>query len=235
MNALAPSSPSRVALIPVRAGSKGLPGKNIRPLAGRPLYLHSVEQAFGAGLDTVVISTDIPEILETPQSPGVIVHPRVAELSADETPMSMVLADVLCLSHFDGATVVLLQATSPLRRSEDIRRAVDRFEKGDAEVVMSVVPADPRVLKCGTIDDDRFVPLRDPRDTFRNRQDLPSVVRPDGAIYVFGASWFRDRGELVSERISALRVDPADSVDIDDIADFEFCARILEQRESGSS
>ena len=226
--------PNRVAVIPLRAGSKGLPGKNTLPLVGRPLYRHSIEHAFDAGLDAVLITTDIPEVLEADHPPGVFVHRRPSTISTDDTPMAPVLADALRLAVFDDATVVLLQATSPLRRSKDIQRAIDRFETSDVELVMSVVPADSKVLKFGTVDNDRFVPLRDSRDAFRNRQELPTVVRPDGAIYVFGASWFRDRGELVSDRIGALQVDPNDSADIDSIEDFEFCASVLRQREIGN-
>lgn len=229
MSATPPAA--NVAIVPLRSGSKGLPGKNLRPLLGRPLYRHTLDQALAAGLDAVVITTDIEEVLGADHPPEVTVHQRPAELCADETPMAHVLTDALQLGVFDDATVVLLQATSPLRRAGDIRRALERHGKGDFDLVMSVTSADPGALKCGTLAGDRFVPLRSSRDTFANRQSLPSVVRPNGAIYVFGAAWYRTQADLATDNIGVLKVDPETSADIDSLEDFNYCARVLAQRD----
>ena len=226
-----PSKAPLVAIIPARAGSKGLPGKNVRTILGRPLYSYSVDHAFDAGIEVVLITTDIDEILEASHRPGVVVHRRPQALCGDETPMESVLADVIKKDLFDEATVVLLQATSPLRNPGDIRRAITHYEKGTADLVMSVVPVDSGVLKCGTLEGDRFSPLRHPSDPFANRQALPSVVKPDGSVYVFGASWYRRNGELSTDRMSAIVVDPSTSLDIDTIDDFEHCVQQFARRE----
>lgn len=220
-----------VAVIPIRGGSKGLPGKNLRPLLGIPLYQHAIGHARGAGAQQVVVTTDIDEVIGVDHGPDVVVHPRPNHLATDGTTMDPVLSDVLALPTFDGAVVVLLQATSPLRRPWQIVEAVTAFNRSDADLVMSVCEADRTVLKYGTVEGDRFVPLRSPDDTFQNRQALPRVLRPNGAIYVFDAEWFRGHGTLSTDSIGAYEMPPADSWDIDTAADFEHCKRILAERQ----
>ena len=84
-------TPAWTAVIPLRAGSRGLPGKNIRPLAGRPLYMHAVAQALGAGASQVLISTDIPEVLQADLPAGVKAWPRPPELAGDIMDRGIVL------------------------------------------------------------------------------------------------------------------------------------------------
>lgn len=221
-----------VAVVPIRGGSKGLPGKNVRRLAGRPLYRHAIEHARGAGMRTTVITTDIVDVLSADLGDGVIVHRRPTKLCGDDVPMAPVLTDVLSRPEFDGdPVVVLLQATTPLRRAAHISAAVADYLASDADLLLSVCQADRGVLKYGTVDGDRFVPLRSASDTFSNRQQLPDVYRPNGAIYVFGADWYRSRGDLASESIAAFVMSVEDSVDIDTLGDFEQVEQILRVRQ----
>jgi CMP-N,N'-diacetyllegionaminic acid synthase len=222
---------SAVAVIPARDGSKGLPGKNVRLIAGVPLYRWTVDQARAAGLSQMVITTDIPAIIDADPEPDLVVHRRPPELCGDEVPMSPVLVDVLARAEFDDdPIVVLLQVTTPLRLPEQIVAAVDVFRSSGVELVMSVCEADRGVLKYGTLDGDTFVPMRSARDTFSNRQQLPDVYRPNGAIYVFGAQWYRTNQELATASVAAYVMPEEDSIDIDGIDDFEQCARIIERR-----
>lgn len=214
------------AVIPLRAGSKGLPNKNIRPLAGKPLYRHAVDQALAAGAQRVVISTDIPEVLAASLPTQVVRVHRPAELCGDQVPMAPVLVHALTEAGCHG-TVVLLQATSPLRQASDIEAALAVYAPGAFELVMSVTPADRGVLKWGTLHGNRFQPLSDPAYCFSNRQSLPPVVRPNGAIYVLDADGFVARGSFVSERIGVLEMSAERSQDIDNLEDFERCAAIL--------
>lgn len=220
-----------VAVIPLRAGSKGFPRKNTTLLAGRPLYEHAVEQALAAGADTVLVTTDIPSILDGRHPSGVVVHPRPAALAGDTVAMAPVLADVLARPEADGADVVLLQATSPLRTPEQICEAVTQLRGSDVDLVMSVCPTDPGVLKYGTVEGGRFSALRDPRHPFANRQNLPGVYRPNGAIYAFAAQWYRCRGSFDGATIGAYVMAPEDSVDVDTPADLELCASRMAARE----
>jgi N-acylneuraminate cytidylyltransferase len=198
-------------------------------LAGRPLYRHAVDLALEAGAARVLISTDIPQVLDAAHPPAVQALHRPAELCADETPMAPVLVHAIGATAIDGA-VVLLQATSPLRALEDIASALERYRSGNFDLVMSVTTADRGVQKWGRIDNDRFVPLSLPQHVFSNRQALPPLVKPNGAIYVFDAQAFVARGGFPVDRIGAVEMPAERSQDIDTLADFEFCERQLMER-----
>jgi CMP-N-acetylneuraminic acid synthetase len=214
------------AVIPLRGGSKGLPGKNTRLLAGKPLYMHAVDVALEAGADRVILSTDIADVLLATLPHGVHAIERPAHLCGDDVPMAPVLVHALQVSACNG-TVALLQATSPLRQVCDVQAALDVFATGRFELVMSVTEADRGVLKWGRVEGDRFVPLSDPAHCFSNRQSLPPVVRPNGAVYVMQAEWFMTSGSFVSERIGLVHMSPERSQDIDTLADFERCEAAL--------
>lgn len=214
-----------IAVVPVRGGSKGLPGKNIRPLAGRPLYRHAVDQGLEAGAEEVLVSTDIAEILGADQGPGVTVIERPAALAGDTVPMDPVLLHAL--EGRGPALVVLLQATSPLRRAEDIRAAVAAWRRRGFDLVMSVTRTDPGILKYGMAEGDRFVPVARAEYCFMNRQQLPPVYRPNGAVYVFDADWFRGNGGLATDRIGMVEMPGDRSMDIDTLADFERAEAVL--------
>lgn len=220
------SPPVWTAVIPLRAGSKGLPHKNIRLLAGKPLYRHAIDQALAAGAQRVVVSTDIPDVLSAALPASVTLVQRPAELCGDSVPMAPVLAHALATAGCSG-TVVLLQATSPLRQPRDIEAALAVFRPGYFELVMSVTQADRGVLKWGTLRGNRFQPLSDPAYCFANRQSLPPVARPNGAVYVMDADWFVARGSFVSERIGVIEMSAERSQDIDTLEDFERCAAVL--------
>ena len=220
------TSPDWTAVIPLRAGSKGLPGKNTRRLAGKPLYRHAVDEALAAGASRVVITTDIEEVLQSPQPAGVTLVQRPAELADDSVPMAPVLVHAIQTAALQG-TVVLLQATSPLRRASDIRSALAVFATGAHELVMSVTPADRGVLKWGILDGDRFRPVSDPVYCFSNRQSLPPVVRPNGAVYVVDAACFVARRSFVTDRIGLIEMSAQRSQDIDNLQDFEQCEAVL--------
>jgi CMP-N-acetylneuraminic acid synthetase len=197
------------------------------------LYRHAVDVALAAGAARVILTTDIPDVLSGALPAGVLTLQRPADLCGDEVPMAPVLVHALQAAACEG-TVVLLQATSPMRRATDIQAALDVFATGQHDLVMSVTEADRSVLKWGRIDGDRFVPLSDPAHCFSNRQSLPPVVRPNGAVYVMQAQWFLDRGSFVSERIGVVQMSAESSQDIDTLADFERCEAALAPQNSGN-
>lgn len=222
------------ALVPLRAGSKGLPGKNTRLLAGQPLYLHAVKQALEAGATRVLVTTDVEEVLQRALPATVQALRRPAALCTDDTPMGPVVLHALREAAVQGR-VVLLQPTSPLRTAQDIARGVLLHAQGGHDLVLSVTPADCGVLKWGLLDAGCFVPLAGGRYTFANRQSLPPVARPNGAVYVFDAAGFLARGGFETDRIGAFEMDAASSHDIDTLADFEHCERVLAARSAGIS
>ena len=222
------------AVIPLRAGSKGLPGKNTRLLAGKPLYRHAVDAALEAGAYRVILTTDIPEVMSASYPLAVQTIQRPLALCGDAVPMAPVLSHALQAAACEG-TVVLLQATSPMRQASDIQAALHVFASGQHELVMSVTEADRGVLKWGRLDGDRFMPLSEPAFCFANRQSLPPVVRPNGAVYVMNVEWFLKRGSFVSERIGVVQMSAECSQDIDTLADFERCEATLAIQTQGKT
>jgi N-acylneuraminate cytidylyltransferase len=223
---------SVIAVVPVRGGSKGLPGKNVRPLAGAPLYLHAVRQGIRVA-GSCVVTTNIPEIISTAAPEGCWVLERPANLGTDETPMSPVLADMIRRLKLGPEVILLLQATSPLRSDADLRAVLDLHATGIYDLVMSVTPTDSSVLKYGMIDNGRFVPVSRPGYCFSNRQSLPNVFKPNGAAYAFTAEAFLGAGGFPFKSIGAAEMPEDRSYDIDTLDDFERVERLLEQRGDG--
>jgi N-acylneuraminate cytidylyltransferase len=215
------------AVVPLRAGSKGLPGKNTRLLAGKPLFRHAVDLALAAGASRVIISTNIEDVLAADLPAGVQALPRPLELCGDDVPMAPVLVHALRSAQVQGVAV-LLQATSPLRQASDVQAALNCLATGDFELVMSVTEADRGVLKWGQLGaNGRFAPLSSPEHCFSNRQSLPPVYKPNGAVYAMYADWFLAQQSFVSEHIGTVVMPPERSHDIDNLTDFERCEVLL--------
>lgn len=209
-----------VAIVPVRGGSKGLPGKNVRFFAGLPLYRHAVEQGLH-NAERCLISSDIEAILNADLPERCEVLRRPANLAGDSVPMDEVLADIVQRCDLGGATIILLQATSPLRLNADIQKAKEVYRTGNYDLVMSVTGTESGILKYGVMEGERFRPVARPDYCFMNRQQLPPVYRPNGAVYIFGADWFAQNGQLATDRIGAIEIPEARSLDIDTLIDFE--------------
>jgi CMP-N-acetylneuraminic acid synthetase len=223
----------------MRARSRGLPGKNIRSLAGLPLYAHSVRTALKAGATAVVLSTDIESVLAQAHPSGVLAVARPEALAGDSTTMAEVLIHVLGPEQglaIDGeTTIVLLQPTSPLRAVSDIHAALDSLAQAGVDLAMSVVEVDNGILKAGRLKGGRFVPLSDPAYCFSNRQSLPPVYRPNGAVYAFKAGWFRANKGFETEHIGAVLMPPGRSLDVDSIDDFERAVTLTAQLSEGAA
>lgn len=218
-----------LAILPLRAGSKGLPGKNLLPIAGKPLYRHTLDQALRT-VGRCAISTDIPEILNGDAPEGCIVLPRPAHLADDKTGMAPVLLHVFDQLERTGLlpeTTVLMQATSPLRRDEDVFAAINRHAEGGFDLVMSVTSADSGILKYGFLKGGRFEAVSRPEYCFQNRQELAQVVRPNGAVYVFSTPVFRRNVGFPTRSIGAIEMPQTLSIDIDGEADLRAAEAIL--------
>ena len=179
-------------LIPARGGSKGIPGKNVKKFAGKPLIARTVEQAVEVACDVadVVVSTDSEEIAAAAAEAGAPVpFMRPAELAGDRTPTRDVIIHALewLASHgrrYDG--VVLLQTTSPLRRVEDIRNAIRIFEdnpRADMAVSVCEASANPYYDAFET-DPSGSLRICKGSGEFTRRQDAPVVWQYNGAVYV---------------------------------------------------
>jgi len=230
----APTAPAVVAFVPLRAGSKGLPGKNVRDLGGKPLYMWTVEQALRT-VGECVISTDINEILSSSPLPGCSVTPRPPQLATDAATMTQVISHYLQALPKGLETIVLLQATSPLRTDEDILTALEVFGHGEFDVVMTVASTESSILKSGTVIGSTFQPVSQPSYCFSNRQELPTVYKPNGAVYVISVSAFIRNGGFASNRLGAVIVPASRSIDIDSLADFAHMEDVAKATGLGTS
>lgn len=218
-----------MAFIPAREGSKGLPGKNIRPLAGLPLYKHAVRAAQMAGIHRIFVSTDIPEILVGSETAFDVIE-RSSRAASDLATMADVLREFVEKVLPNGKTIVLLQPTSPLRTDKHIAQALDLYHTGEYEMVLTATETDKSVLKCGTLDGNRFVPVSKPEFCFSNRQELPEVYRPNGAVFVFDSKHFTVSGDgFPTQQLGIVKMSPEESHDIDTIEDFDRCETLFEQ------
>lgn len=224
------------AIIPLRSGSKGLPNKNILKLAGKPLYRHTLDQALRV-IGKSIISTDIPEILQGDFPPDCLVLERPASLATDTTPMNDVLTHVC--DELEGMKqlpdiAVLLQATSPLRQDKNIIDAINLFANNKYELVISGTQSDSSILKHGFSENGKFTPVCKPEYCFQNRQELPKIVRPNGAIFVFSPATFRKNGGLASQSIGIIEMHHSHSFDIDDEADLAAAEAVILGQSAGA-
>lgn len=177
-----------VATICARGGSKGLPGKNLRLFAGRPLIVHTIAHAMGcAEIDAVYVSTDDAQIADIARGAGAIVpYLRPAELATDEAGKLPVIEHLVSHLERQGESilrVVDLQPTSPLRESSDISAAL--AVRPDAPLVVSVSEAaDNPYFNLVEQGADGLVRLSKGQGTMR-RQDAPAVYALNGSIYVW--------------------------------------------------
>jgi CMP-N-acetylneuraminic acid synthetase len=180
--------PKILAIIPARGGSKGLPRKNIRLLAGKPLIAYTIEVALKSKyVDKVIVSTEDEEITEVSKKYGAEVIERPNELAKDDTLTTDVIfhvLEILKVKNYNPDIVVLLQPTSPLRKAEDIDNAIELFLSSDCESVVSVCEIEHPPYWSFKIEEVYLKPLFDKRYLRMRRQDLERTYIPNGAIYV---------------------------------------------------
>jgi CMP-N-acetylneuraminic acid synthetase len=225
-----------LALIPARGGSKGLPDKNLRPIAGRTLIELAARTAAASGVVTrTILSTDSERIAAEGRRAGVEVpFLRPASLAADDTPMLPVIQHAVGFLEEQGwraDIVVLLQPTSPLRRPEHVRAAVERLQASGADSVVTVVEL-PRHLSPDYVmrlDEGFLVPFLPEGARITRRQDArPAFVR-DGTAYVFWRRTLEETGSIYGRRSMPLLVSARESLTIDTPEDWAEAERRLSQ------
>jgi CMP-N-acetylneuraminic acid synthetase len=223
-----------LGIVPARAGSKGVPGKNVRVLAGRPLIDYTAQAARESGvLDRVVLSTDSAEIADVGQRCGLEVpFLRPAALAADDTPMLPVIQhtlDTLAASGWTADVIVLLQPTSPLRRPAHIRDVVTRLRSSEADSVVTVVEV-PRHLSPDyvmRIDGGLLKPFLPEGERLTRRQDARPAYSREGTAYGFWRATVERFGNIYGDRCEPLVIAAADSLSIDTPADWAEAERRL--------
>jgi CMP-N,N'-diacetyllegionaminic acid synthase len=196
-----------LGVIPARGGSKGVPRKNLRPVAGEPLVAYAIRAARDSRrLSAFLTTTDDDEIAEVAAGCGSPVLSRSADLAADDTPMVEVVLDALAHAEEEAGesydAVVLLQPTSPIRTGQDIDSAIEILE-GDpeAEAVISVVPTeDEHPGRMYRTDERGELGALWPAHETAQRQDLPVVYYRNGAIYAVRRSVLVEKRTVMGDR-----------------------------------
>lgn len=226
-----------LGLVPARGGSKGVPGKNVRPLAGHTLLEYTSRAARESGvLDRVILSTDSPEIAEAGRRSGLEVpFMRPAALAADDTPMLPVIQHALAeIAHggWSPDIIVLLQPTSPLRRPDHIRDAVNLLRVSNADSVVTVVEV-PRHLSPDyvmRIDEGRLKPFLPDGARVTRRQDARAAYSRDGTVYAFRHATLERFGGIYGDDCRPLLIDSSESLSIDSPSDWDDAERVLAGR-----
>lgn len=229
---------SRLCSICARGGSKGVPGKNIRLIAGRPLVAHTVSQAVASGLfDAIAISSDSDEIIAAAVEAGAnLPVKRPAELASDTAGKVGAIrhcvetAEERLGRRFD--TLVDLDATSPLRAVEDIAGAVELLEGSDAPNVITAAPARRSpYFNLVEADADGVVRLSKPTDPpILRRQDAPACYDMNASIYAWRRDVFMDHAAVFYEGTRLFVMPEERSHDIDSELDLEWVSYLMERR-----
>jgi CMP-N,N'-diacetyllegionaminic acid synthase len=218
-----------LAIIPARGGSKGIPGKNLRLLASKPLIAHSIEAALHTpSINRVVVSTDDPEIAEAALAYGAEVCIRPPEISGDEATSESALIHVLDeMERADGYQpdmVVFLQATSPHRWVPDIQAAYDLLLEEGADSLFSAGPMHGFVWSRQGAD---VHSLTYDYHNRQRRQDLGEHVLENGSIYIFKTKILRETGNRLGGRIAVYMMDSLRSLQVDEPGDLEIMEQLL--------
>lgn len=229
--------PSVVGLITARGGSKSIPRKNIKLLAGKPLIAWTIEAALQSHrLSRVIVSTDDEEIAQVAREWGAEVpFMRPAELAQDKTPsIFAILHAINWLDQFESYQpdfVMCLQPTSPLRTAQDIDTVIERTSQKKVDSVVSVTPVNHHPYWLKKVDDNGrmqdFVTLNQP---ISRRQDLPAVYALNGAIYLAHCETLLERKSWYTEQTLAYIMPSERSLDIDMPWDFYLVDLILKDR-----
>lgn len=219
------SQPEYLCVIPARGGSKSMPGKNLRPIAGKPLIAWSIEHALATPkLTRVIVSTDDESIARVARSCGAEVpFLRPAELATDDAPTEPTLIHAVrhlrTEDRFWPDAVVLLQPTSPLRAPGTLGRAIAQYESDGADCLFSACEIHPFLWRSAKVPMPMYDIHKRPR-----RQDIPDedrIYEENGSIYITQTeSLLKHESRLTHGRITMFLMDKQYSVDVDTTADF---------------
>jgi len=225
----------KVAIIPARGGSKGVPRKNLRLVGGQSLLARAILAARDCGaLDHVVVSTDDEEIRDAALRAGAEVpFLRPAHLATDTATTADAVAD--CVARFEEyigkpvQTLVLLEPTSPFRRPQKIAEAVACLQS-PLRSVISVCALERKPSNIFHKEDNHLEQvITDPSLTFSRRQDMAAYCRLDSSIYVVGRNDFMAQRRFVIDPIGYVEHSQEESINIDTLLDLLFANLIARE------
>lgn len=224
-----------LAIIPARGGSKGIPKKNIRLLAGKPLIEYTINAAKNSEfINCITVSTDEKEIAAIAEERDVEVIMRPSDIAKDESPIiDTINHTITTLKERDGFIpdiIVLLQPTSPLRNTADIDGAIQQFLSGNSDSLISVCENDHPPYWSFTITDQNLKPLFRKKMSSTRRQDLPKTYRPNGAIYISTQDSLKKYPTFISKNTLPYVMPSFRSIDIDTPFDFRLAEFLIKNQ-----
>lgn len=228
---------SIVGFIFARGGSKGVPGKNIRHLAGKPLICWSIEQALAVSrIERLIVSTDSDEIASIAIEAGAEVpFKRPLELSGDASPEWLAWRHALnYVKETRGQlprAMVSIPTTAPLRQVGDIERCIDMYELGDADIVITVTDANrsPYFNMVNLSDSCDASLVIAPEKKISGRQQVPEVFDMTTVAYVANPEFVNSKAGVFDGRVKAVHVPIERAIDIDTLFDFRIAEFLMEQ------
>jgi len=223
-------------LIPARGGSKGVPGKNIKPLGQKPLICYSIDIARKFVSDNLIcVSTDDDAISIMVENYGLqIPFKRPAELATDTAGSYEVILSALNYYESQGYNfekLVLLQPTSPFRLTNHVKEAMELFSL-DLDMVVAVkkTNANPYTVLFEENSEGFLVKLKDSQQKIERRQDAPSVYEVNGAVYVMNVNSLKKKSIAQFTKTKKYIMDEVYSVDIDTPLDWLWCEFLLDKK-----
>lgn len=232
------SDAETIAFIFARGGSKGVPGKNLRELAGKPLIAHAIECAKAAkSIDAVVVSTDDEEIAAAAREWGAEVpFMRPADLAEDDSPEWLAWCHAIDWLEQEQerktGVFVCVPTTSPLRSPEDIDACVERFKQGDVDVVLTLTPAARNpYFNMVTLNDEGLASLVIQRQRqVATRQKAPEIYDITTVCYAANPDFIRNSTGLFDGRTGAVNVPQERALDIDTEWDLKIAKAIMGEK-----
>ncbi|MNB76734.1 CMP-N,N'-diacetyllegionaminic acid synthase [compost metagenome] len=224
-----------LAVIPARGESKGLPGKNVREMKGKPLIAYTIEAALQSQcVSEVVVSTDSEEIAHASRLAGAQVpFLRPAELATDDAKSIDVLRHAVSFYEQQAgrffSNIVLLQPTSPLRRSTDIEGAFAHFTRVGADSLQSVTPVHTHPYLLRELEGERLQPYLKEEEGHLRRQDLQELYVLNGAIYIMKRDLLMKQNQIVGANNTGFIMPKERSIDIDDLMDFRIAELLIKE------
>jgi len=229
------------AFIFARGDSKVIPGKNIKPLLGKPLIQYSIDVALKtSGINKVFVSTDNADIAKVSRSNGAIVIDRPIELAQDNSPEWQAWKHAISWvrkQYGDFEEFISLPATSPLRSVKDVESAVLRRSNIGADICIAITPANrsPYFNMVKELDDGLIELVNKPINPISNRQEAPEVFDITTVVYVANVEFIMNNDNIFDGIVTSIEVPRHRAIDIDDMYDFNFAESILKNTFSGGS
>lgn len=224
------------AWIFARGGSKGLPGKNILPLCGKPLIAYAVEVGRQSKyISEIFVSTDDPAIAAAAEKYGATVpFLRPAELASDRSPEHLSwqhAANFMKTNKIACDVFVSLPPTSPLRTAEDVDRCVEHFLEGGSDVSIAVCKSDrhPSFNMVFRNESGR-ISIAMPAQGITRRQDAPPIFNISTAVYVTSPDYILRTSSYMQGVVTSTLISAEKSIDIDSILDFKLAELIMKER-----